>query len=272
MTMDYPLVSVIVATYNWKEKWFAQTLDAILNQSYKNIELIIINDVSTNNIEDVILWYCKKFKNIVYLKNEKNSERSYSRNRWIFESKWKYIAFCDDDDIWNDKNKLKRQVELLEKDRDYVLCWTSFIEVDENNKEINKINVRSWNDDLKSSLLQFNQFAFSSAMIRKDVLSNAGLFNSEKRLWEDYDLWLRIWRYWKIDNIKDSYIQYRTWQWNTSTSYSFKMKKESFKFMWNNKKYYPNPLKAVFYRIAIDFILPKWVTKFLVKLKNKLIQ
>ena len=265
--MDYPLVSVILATYNWKEKWFAQTLDAILNQSYKNIELIIINDASTNNVEDVILRYCKKYDNIVYLKNEKNSERSYSRNRWIFESKWKYIAFCDDDDIWNDKDKLMKQVELLEKDKDYVLCWTSIIEVDENNKEINRINVRVWNDNLKSTLLQSNQFAFSSVMIRKEVLFNSGLFNSEKRLWEDYDLWLRIWRYWKIDNINDSFIWYRVWQWNTTSTWLSKMKKETFKFMLNNRKYYPNFIKAVILRIG-DCVLLESIKKYLLSLNR----
>ncbi|MBQ9553797.1 glycosyltransferase family 2 protein [bacterium] len=89
-------------------------MESVLHQTYKNIEVIIVNDASTNNVENVILSYCKTFDNIKYLKNEKNSERCYSRNRGIFESKGKYIAFLDDDDVWADENKLKKQIFFLE--------------------------------------------------------------------------------------------------------------------------------------------------------------
>ena len=262
--MGYPLVSVIIATYNWKEKRFIQTLDSILNQSYKNIELIIINDCSTNNIEEVILKYCKKYKNIVYLKNEKNLERSYSRNRWIFESRWKYIAFCDDDDIWSDKDKIRKQVEYLERNKDCVLCWTSVIEIDGEKKQIKKLFYKSWDKKIKDSLLQSNQFAFSSVMIKKDILFFSWLFNFKYNKAEDYDLWLRIWRYWKLDNISDIFIQYRTWQWNTTTSSKFWIKKNAFIFMLKNRNYYPNFLKALILRFW-DFIIPETMREWLLK-------
>lgn len=266
--MKQPLVSIIIATYNWKDKWFTQTVNSILNQTYKNIELIIVNDASTNNIEEVILRYCKQYDNIIYLKNEKNCERSYSRNRWIFESKWKYIAFCDDDDVWKDRDKIEKQVEFLEKNKDYVLCWTSIIEVDEDNEEIKKIEVINWNNSIKNLLLQSNQFALSSVMIRKEVLLFSGLFNSGYNTVEDYDLWLRIWRYWKIDNISNSFIYYRTWRWNTSTTFKSEMRKKCFWSMWDNKHYYPNFLKAFIMRLwglvlpeKIKIIIPK-ILKF----------
>lgn len=244
-----PLVSIVIATYNWKEKWFKQTLDSILWQTYKNIEIIIINDASTNNIEEVILKYNKEHNNIVYLKNERNSERSYSRNRWIFESRWKYIAFCDDDDIWKDKDKLKKQVKLLEDNEEYVMCWTSMIIIDENDMEVKKNIHISWNEIIRKSILIYNPFALSSVIVRKSVLLYSWLFNSDFNSVEDYDLWLRIGRFWKMCNIRDSFIFYRTRQGNTSTTSSLKQRKLSFKSMWNNKKFYPNFLKALVWRV-----------------------
>lgn len=265
---EWFLVSVIIATYNWKEKRFTQTIESVLSQSYKNLELIIVNDASTNNIEDVILRYRKKYDNIIYLKNEKNSERSFSRNRWIFESRWKYIAFLDDDDVRNDKDKIKKQVEFLEKNKDYVLCGTSFIEVNDNNEEIYKFIQNSWDREIRNTLLQYNQFAFSSVMIRKKVLLFSGLFNSDYNTVEDYDLRLRIWRYWKIYNISNSFIYYRTWQGNTTTSSQFKQKILSIKLIRNNKKYYPKLFIAFIVRIWW-FILPKSIKIKLLNLIKK---
>lgn len=263
--MALPLVSVIIATYNWKEKLFSQAIESVLSQSYKSIEIIIINDASTNNIEETILKYCKKHTNITYLKNKQNSERSYSRNRWIFESKWKYIAFIDDDDIRSDKDKIKKQVEFFEKNDDYVLCGTSLIDIDENNNQINKASSgRSWDEELRNSLLQSNQFMLSTIMVKKDVLCFSWLFNSYYNKAEDYELWLRIWRFWKMHNINDSFILYRTRQWNTTSRYRLKIKLWAFLFMRQNRKYYPHIFKATILR-CWEFILPIRVKNMILK-------
>lgn len=251
----FPLVSVVIATYNWKEKWFTQTIESVFSQSYKNIELIIVNDASTNNIEEVIFRYCKKYNNITYLKNEKNSERSYSRNRGIFESKWKYIAFLDDDDIRWDKYKIEKQVEFLEKNVDYVMCGTSSIVINEYNDEIKKIIANHGDRNLKKRLFWGNEFILSSVMIRKEVCFFAGVFSTDKNFAEDYDLWLRIWRYGKINNIDDLYIFYRTRTWNTTTTRWFEMKKLAFESIWSNRKYYNSSIFLNLVKV-LDFLIP----------------
>jgi len=257
--MEEPLVSVILTTYNWKEKRLSKTIESVLKQTYKNIELIIINDASTNNIEDVILWYCKKFKNIVYLKNKKNSERSYSRNKWILESKWKYIAFIDDDDIWEDKDKIKKQINFFTRNNNVVLCGTSMIKINETDNEIQKIEMKEGNKNLKETLLQCNQFALSSVMIKKEVLCFSWLFNSNYNKAEDYELRLRIWKYWELWNIQNSYIYYRMRQWNTTSRNLLKIEAYAFKFMRENKRYYPNFFKSILYRIMK--LLPNKIIK-----------
>ncbi len=235
---DYPLVSVVLATYNWKPERISKSIESIINQSYSNIEFIIINDASTNNVEDTILFYKNKFDNIIYLKNEKNSERSYSRNRWIFKSSWKYIAFMDDDDIRSDKDKIKKQVNFLESHQDYVLCGTCGIAIDKEWKEFAELNMVIWDEEIRHKLLESNQFLLASAMVRKDVLMFSGCFRTEFNKTEDYDLWLRIWQYWKFHNLRDKCINYRTWIWNTTTTSWMCMKKLALKSMYLNRKWY----------------------------------
>lgn len=235
---DYPLVSVVLATYNWKPKRISESIESVIKQTYPNIEFIIINDASTNDIEKVILEYKNKNANIIYLRNDKNYERSYSRNRWIFESSWKYIAFIDDDDIRFDKDKLKKQIEFLESNNDYVLCWTCGIAIDKRWKELAELNMFLVDKKIRDKLLLANQFLLASVVVKKDVLLSSWLFRTEFNKVEDYDLWLRIGQYWKIGNLKDKSIYYRTWLGNTTTTSWMYMKKLALKSMCLNRRWY----------------------------------
>jgi glycosyltransferase involved in cell wall biosynthesis len=77
-----PMVSIILPTYNWREEWIRKSIESVLNQTYKDFELIIINDASTNDIEKVIKEYEKKDDRIVYVKNEKNLKLTKTLNKW----------------------------------------------------------------------------------------------------------------------------------------------------------------------------------------------
>jgi glycosyltransferase involved in cell wall biosynthesis len=79
--MQGPLVSIILPTYNGNHIWLSQAIDSVISQTYTHRELIIINDASTNDIEKTILDFQKKDERIKYLKNERNMERSFSKNR-----------------------------------------------------------------------------------------------------------------------------------------------------------------------------------------------
>jgi len=81
MTIDYPLISIVLPTYNAKKEWLSEAIDSVLNQTYSNRELIIINDASTNNIEITILEYAKKDGRIKYYKNEQNMELTKTLNK-----------------------------------------------------------------------------------------------------------------------------------------------------------------------------------------------
>lgn len=107
------LVSIITPSYNC-EKYIGETIESILAQTYKDWELLITDDCSTDKTRDVIEFYSSKDPRIKLFKLEKNSGAGVARNNSIREAKGKYIAFCDSDDLWL-PNKLYRQLEFMEK-------------------------------------------------------------------------------------------------------------------------------------------------------------
>ena len=128
------LVSVIMPAYN-TEKYIKESIDSVLNQTYKNLELIIINDCSTDNTEKKINEF--KDKRIKYIKNTKNSGAAISRNKALQEAKGRLIAFLDSDDIWMPE-KLEKQIDFMIKNN-YYFSYTKYEEIDGNSKSLNKV-------------------------------------------------------------------------------------------------------------------------------------
>jgi len=129
--MDNRKVSVIITTKN-RKNYLKQAIDSVLSQTYKNIEIIIVNDGSDDGTND----YLKKFLNnekILIITNETSMGANYCRNLGIKNSKGDYLAFLDDDDFW-DKDKLKKQVQVIESDERIGIVSTGFYLVDENGK------------------------------------------------------------------------------------------------------------------------------------------
>ena len=267
--MDNPLISIILPTYNWKWQWLEQSIDSVLNQTYKNFELIIINDASTNNIEDTILKYQKRDWRIVYLKNEKNLKLTKTLNRWIAYSKWEYIARIDDDDIWINQDKLEKQIKFMDDNTDYWICWASeIINIDEEWKIISTMNMRTSDFDIRNSILQSNQFAHSSLLIRKSILDEVWVYNPKYNKAEDYELWCRIGIKSKFANLNGIWLKYRiNTNWVSIKNQSFQ-KRLSFKVCLKYRKYYPNFYKALLLR-SWDCILPEKITNFILnKIKH----
>ena len=214
--MNKPLISVILTTFNWS-KFVKSAIESVLNQSYANLEFIIINDASTDlEVENIILLFKNKDSRIVYIKNEINIERSSSKNKWVGISKGQYIAFIDDDDIWFDIYKLEKQTKLIQEKPKVGLIWTNAICINEEKKEIWKIILKKDDKSIRDNILLTNQFIQSSVLIKKDVFLSIWGFNEKMNLCEDYDLWLRAWKLTKMANLEDFCIQYMIRSTNTT--------------------------------------------------------
>ena len=124
------LISIIVPVYN-AEKFIDETINTVLNQTYTNWELILVNDCSTDNSEKLIQKYLKDNR-IKLINNKTNSKAAISRNNGIKKAKGRYICFLDADDLWN-KEKLKKQVKFM-NEKDCAFSFTGYEFANENGK------------------------------------------------------------------------------------------------------------------------------------------
>ena len=267
--MNIPLISIILPTYNWNHTWLSESIDSVINQSYSNFELIIINDASDNDIEKTILEFINKDNRIKYYKNEENIQLTRTLNKGIELSKWKYIARIDDDDIWIDEKKLEKQVIFMEKNTDYWLCWTWIIIIDEFWNEINRVLYRSFDKNIKNNITWLNQFAHSSVIIRKSILEKVWRYTNKKycKYTEDYDLWLKIWIHSKLYNLEEYSIKYRVRKWSITWKKKFNQKINTFLIWLKYIYFYPSKIKCLSIQILI-LIFPEFVINFLVKVNN----
>ena len=214
------LVSVIIPTYN-RFKSLLETIKSIKNQTYKNIEIIVVNDHSSENDYYSHDWSKENVKIIQLLKGTKeiynHSAPGIVRNHGIKIASGEYIAFCDDDDMWL-PSKVELQLQALKKtdckiscteayavgeNFDYKLCLENThqkyltevfmiahknIFIQQNSNILDNGYPEIWNLDL---IKVHNCFICSSVMVEKTMLDKIGLFNSDT-MGEDYHLWLKI--------------------------------------------------------------------------------
>lgn len=142
------LVSIIMPSWN-TEKYIAESIKSVLAQTYTNWELIIVDDCSTDNTDEVIANFCDK--RIRYLKNTQNSGAALTRNRALREAKGEWIAFLDSDDIWLPE-KLEKQIKFMKKN-DYVFSYHDFEKIDEVG---NTLGVKVTGPDIVTRSMMYN--------------------------------------------------------------------------------------------------------------------
>lgn len=189
-----PKVDVIIPTYNGLP-YLKETINSVLSQSYDNFELYIIDDGSTDKTESFVKSI--RDKRVSY-KKKKNGGQAEARNLGIKISSSPYVTFLDSDDVWY-PNKLKKQLSILEEFPDYGMTYGWHKLINEKGKRIGKITY-SKSGDLFHYLLGGNRISGSASMvmIRRSVLDKVGLFREDFLIGEDWEMWLRIARYYKI--------------------------------------------------------------------------
>lgn len=205
--MESPLVSVVLPVYN-AERYLEESVASILSQSYRNFELIIINDGSTDASPEIL----KRFKDLrVRIFNQRNLGLSATLNRGIQLATGRYLARQDADDV-SYPERLARQVAFLESQSDYCMVgtWSRILEEARLTERAHKHPEQ--NGELKFKLLFDNYFVHSSVMLRRSALDRVGLYCTEKlRQPEDYQLWSRLLRggHGKMANIAEQLVGYR---------------------------------------------------------------
>ena len=183
--MKKNLISIIIP-YHRKKKYFQQTINNILNQTYKNFEIIVIYDDYNKSDLEFVKNEIKKFKKKKLIINKSNLGAGLSRNKGIKYSNGDYIAFCDADDLWS-FNKLEIQYKFM-KSNNLTFSHSSYNIIDENGNKITYFNIKkkiSYNDLIRSC-----DVGLSSVMCKKDILKRKFFLNTKTK--EDYFLWLDL--------------------------------------------------------------------------------
>jgi len=184
-------VSVIIPTYN-RAKFLEEAINSVLNQTYKDFEIIVVDDGSTDNTKEII----RKFGEIIYI-YQKNKGVSSARNKGIKMSRGEYIAFLDSDDLWL-KRKLEKQMKIFEKYPENKICHTNEIWI-RDGKRINQgKRHQKYGGYIFDKVLPLCIISPSSVVIKREVFEKVGLFDERLKVCEDYDMWLRICAHYKV--------------------------------------------------------------------------
>lgn len=199
-----PLVSVVLPTYN-RARLLRRAVKSVLDQTYPNFELIVVDDCSTDGTEGVVKGF--QDDRIRYIRHEKNQGAPITRNTGIRAAKGKYIAFQDSDDVWY-STKLEKQVNAFNSAPiDLGVIYTSFWLID-NDKEtmVPSSLVKHTEGKIHNALLAMNFVSLSSAIVKKECFVNVGMFENIPRF-QDWELWLRISKYYSFKHLREPLVK-----------------------------------------------------------------
>ncbi len=232
--MRKPRVSVIIPTYN-RDALLKRAIKSVLNQTYKEFEIIVVDDGSTDKTFDVV----KKFedKRIKYIRLKERHGASHARNIGIKLARGKYIAFLDSDDEWLPK-KLEKQINVLENSPPKVgVVYTGYWIIWDNKKFLGKIpKMRGY--IFEDELLEDHISPTSCILLRKICIEKVGGFDEELPARQDYDLWIRISKFFEFEYIREPLVKihFHT-DHRISSQNSKKQIKAEFKILRKIKKY-----------------------------------
>jgi glycosyltransferase involved in cell wall biosynthesis len=210
---DQPLVSVIIPAYN-ASRFIERTLRSALNQSYQNLEVIVIDDGSTDNTRQIVQALAATDSRLSYYP-QTNSGVAVARNHGIEQSKGEFIAPLDADDLWHRTN-LAKQVSLLANADDEVgMVYSWSVDIDKDDCLTGYVRVSPFYGNIYSALFYANIVGNGSAcLIRRSCFKKAGVYSAEFRAQraegcEDWDIYLRIAEHYQVLVVPELLVGYR---------------------------------------------------------------
>ena len=187
------LVSIITPSYN-TAKFIRKTIESVQAQTYQNWEMIIVDDCSSDNTDDVVAGYLYD-KRIKYIKNKKNFGAAGSRNRALREAQGKWIAFLDSDDLWSPE-KLEKQIDFMQKNG-YHFSYSCYEEMNEDGYKTG-VKVTGPKKITKTGMFNYCWPGCLTVMYDRNVVGDIQIKDIKKN--NDYAIWL------KVCKIADCYL------------------------------------------------------------------
>ena len=207
--LTLPLVSVILPVYNGS-RWLNDAIESVLKQTYKKLELLIVDDGSTDDSKVIINTYAQD-KRLHYI-YQQNKGFSAAINRGIFESKGDLVGFIGQDDIWLPR-KLEIQLLFFAKDPELGLLHSNYLCIDSFgeflNERVIKIPLLLNRNKLIAKLFLENFIGFETVLVKKNCLVSAGTFDERMIGFSDHDMWLRLAGFSKIRYVNATLVKKR---------------------------------------------------------------
>lgn len=212
---DEPLVSVVIATYNMGQ-YLPDAVESVLNQHWKNLEVIVVDDGSEDNTAERISRFNDDAR-FRYVRTA-NQGQPKAKNRGLAESKGEFIGFCDADDLWH-PDKLKLQMPLF-KDSSVGVVYSEVSYIDEYGAKVQKPRPYSRHSGKITSQLAIKNFIpFGTALVRRACVEQEGAFDESLPMGIDWDLWLRYSLKWEFQYVPHRTYIYRLWSGQMSKNY-----------------------------------------------------
>lgn len=205
--MEQPLVTVFIPVYN-AEQYLSEALESMLQQTYKNIEILLVDDGSTDHSVDVINSFHDE--RIRLIQNEENKGIPYTRNVGLQEAKGKYMVIMDSDDI-SLPNRIEKQVDFLEKNSDIDAVGTYYLKFGGRWTRKIKSSTFTTPEALQIMLLFFSPIANPSSIVRLQTVKDHGItYNPEHFVAQDYGFWAQLSKVGKLSIIPEYLLKYRS--------------------------------------------------------------
>lgn len=261
------MVSIIIPTYN-REHTIKRAVDSVLEQTYQDFELIIVDDASTDNTCQIISEY--KDSRIKYLKTEDRHGANHARNVGISNAQGEYIAFQDSDDVWQ-PDKLEKQMKILQEESDVDIVFSRYLHHLANGKAAlvpNKnYSAALLQNDLESILADNNVIGTPTLVIRKTCFDKMGMFDEMLPRFQDWEIVIRFVQEYKIKFLDEALLDaYEMKESISNTGKSFvsgkaliiKKHKDFFAFHGTLKKHIGNITGAAVNTQQLEDILGMW--------------
>ncbi len=200
-----PKVSVVIPTYD-RASTVVRAIQSVLTQTYPNLEIIVVDDGSTDNTREVVQHLHDP--RLRYIRHEGNQGGSAARNTGIEVAAGDYIAFLDSDDEWLPE-KLEKQVQLLQGSEPAVgAVYAGFAIINEHG-ECTTVTIPKYRGVILAELFSANSVGTtSSVMVRRECISQVGVFDPAMASCQDWDMWIRLAKHYKFDFVPEALVYY----------------------------------------------------------------
>jgi len=202
-----PEISVLLSVYN-AENFISESIESILNQSYSNFELIIVDDCSTDESFEICKGYAITDHRIILLRNPANLGGCQTLNEGLKHARGKYVARQDNDD-WSYPDRFAKQIKFMEDNPEVGILGGSMEIINETGEIIGKRIYQTTDFSIRKNIFLYSPFSHPLVMFRKSILDKVGHYDCEYAPADDYELYFRMGRISKFANISDVLLKYR---------------------------------------------------------------